>query len=333
MIRKIVLASLALMLAPPQALAEETADEVVPAITQLRQAVGTWDVVTTFYRDDGSVAGEADGTYTFDWVTEDKILRGQSEIPQFYMRSAILFYHRPGTSEVEMVSVGPDGRLWVMTGPDTTETRETPVVTNPDGSTIKLRFTRFNVSDDRFESRMERSSDGGETWVQGNHQLFIRRSRQDSAALDFLKPLAGSCWKGMFGDGPAYDVMCVEQMAGGFLKSRHTVRGIDGSYSGETIYFADPATGQPRYTYYTSLGAIQHGAIASGDSEVRFKDIVHTARDGSEMRFKGTGSFLPDGRYRATTSQWHDGQWLEPREIVFGKLDCASWAEVERGCG
>jgi len=44
----------------------------------------------------------------------------------------------------------------------------------PDGSTMKLRFTRYNVMPDRFESKMEISRNGGLTWVPGNHQVFLR---------------------------------------------------------------------------------------------------------------------------------------------------------------
>lgn len=156
--------------------AQAEADEAVsPALAQLRHVVGTWDVVTTFIRPDGTEAGSFDGTYAFSWVMEDKIVQGVSTIPQFKMASGILFYLIPGSEEIEMVSVGPDGQLWTMTGPQDSETRETPLVTMPDGSTLKLRFTRFNVSPDRFESRMERSTDGGETWSLGNRQVFVRQ--------------------------------------------------------------------------------------------------------------------------------------------------------------
>ncbi|WFL76451.1 hypothetical protein P7228_10625 [Altererythrobacter arenosus] len=147
-----------------------------PALEQLRHVIGEWDVETTFLRPDGSEAGSFAGTYTFDWVMEDKVVQGVSVIPEFEMASGILFYLRPATSEIEMVSVGPDGQLWTMAGPQDSETRETPVVDMPDGTTLKLRFTRFNVTPDRFESRMERSTDGGVTWVKGNHQVFLRRS-------------------------------------------------------------------------------------------------------------------------------------------------------------
>ena len=160
----------------------ETVEEgVSPALAQLRHVVGTWDVTTTFYRPDGTPGRAFPGTYTFEWVMPDKIVQGTSTIPEFGMSSGILFYLRDASDEIEMVSVGPDGQLWTMTGPQDSETRETPVVDMPDGSTLKLRFTRFNVTADRFESKMDRSTDGGETWVQGNHQVFVRKGERGNA--------------------------------------------------------------------------------------------------------------------------------------------------------
>ena len=145
-----------------------------PAVEQLRNVVGSWDVTTEFLNPDGSVAGTFEGTYSFEWVMEDRIVKGMSTIPAFEQASGILFYIRESTDEIEMVSVGKDGQLWIMTGSIGSETRETPVVTMPDGAKLKLRFTRYNVTPDRFESRMERSTDGGQTWVSGNHQVFVR---------------------------------------------------------------------------------------------------------------------------------------------------------------
>lgn len=305
---------------------------VSPAVEQLRHIVGEWDVTTTFYRDDGSSAGAFDGTYAFEWVMPDRIVKGMSKIPAFGGASGLLFYVRESTGEVEMVSVGPDGQLWTMTGPVDGETRQTPIVDMPDGRTLELRFTRFNVTPDRFESRMDRSTDGGETWVQGNHQLFVRRKGASTAVLDALRPLAGSCWRGTFGDGPAYDVMCVEEMTGGFLKSRHVVRGIDGSYSGETIYYADPANGETRFTYFTSLGAIQRGTIRLNDGQIEFPQMDYVARDGARQQMRGIGEFLEDGRYRATTSRLRDGEWEEPSVLTMARIECADWDAVMAGC-
>lgn len=174
MIRTFVFSLALLGLAVPAAAQEP--EEISPAVAQLRHVQGEWDVTTTFYLPDGTPGRAFEGSYRFDWVMEDAILSGVSTIPAFAQTSGLLFYIREATGEIEMTSVGPDGRLWVMTGPIGAEVRETPAVDMPDGSTLKLRFTRFNVTPDRFESRMERSIDGGATWVQGNHQVFVRRT-------------------------------------------------------------------------------------------------------------------------------------------------------------
>ncbi|MDH4260667.1 MAG: hypothetical protein OEW16_10275, partial [Gammaproteobacteria bacterium] len=54
------------------------------------------------------------------------------------------------------------------------ETRTTPPTPLADGGSMQLRFTRFNVEPDRFESRMEFTLDDGKTWKPGNRQVFIR---------------------------------------------------------------------------------------------------------------------------------------------------------------
>ncbi len=146
-----------------------------PARAQLRHIIGTWEVRTEFLNPDASVARAADGTYEFEWVIPDQVARGISRIPSLEQVSAILFYLRPAQRAVEMVSVGADGRLWVMTGPDDSEVRTTADVPTADGGRMRLRFTRFNVAPDRFESRMDWSTDGGASWTQGNRQTFVRR--------------------------------------------------------------------------------------------------------------------------------------------------------------
>lgn len=178
MIRMVLLA-LALLLPLGVASAQDepaSETEVPPAVEQLRHVIGEWNVATEFIRPDGTSGGTFDGIYAFEWVLQDRIVKGMSTLPDLNQASGLLFYLRESTGEIEMVSVGPDGQLWTMTGPMESETRETPVVDNPDGSTVKLRFTRFNVTPDRFESRMEFSSDGGATWRQGNQQVFTRRN-------------------------------------------------------------------------------------------------------------------------------------------------------------
>lgn len=151
-------------------------DRVERGVTQLRHAVGEWDVTTEFLAEDGSVAGTVAGTYRFHWVVPDRVLAGESDLPALGRKSAILFYVNVEKELIEMTSVGADGKLWVMTGPIDGEVRTTPLETSPDGTSVQLRFTRSAVEEDSFESRMEVSADGGKTWKPGNHQLFERRS-------------------------------------------------------------------------------------------------------------------------------------------------------------
>jgi hypothetical protein len=171
-------AALALAIPGPAAAATLQPAQAVqasPALGQLRHIVGTWDVRTEFLNPDASVARAAEGTYEFEWVIPDRVARGVSRIPSLDQASAILFYLRPAQRQIEMVSVGADGRLWVMTGPDDSEVRTTADVPTADGGRMRLRFTRFNVTPGRFESRMDWSTDGGASWTQGNRQVFVRR--------------------------------------------------------------------------------------------------------------------------------------------------------------
>jgi len=68
----------------------------------------------------------------------------------------------------------PDGYLWIMTGPLGGDHRLSREFETATGATQVLRLTRFNVSPDGFESRMEFTADGGRTWTPGNHQRFRR---------------------------------------------------------------------------------------------------------------------------------------------------------------
>lgn len=144
------------------------------SVEQLRSTVGKWNVETQYLNDDGTVARAVRGSYEFTWVIPDKVVSGRSEIPELQQVAGILFYVNEAKREIEMVSVGGDGRLWVMTGPLGGEARTTPEFPTAGGGAARLRFTRFNITRDQFESRMEYTEDGGTTWKPGNHQTFRR---------------------------------------------------------------------------------------------------------------------------------------------------------------
>ena len=145
------------------------------SVNELRQVIGEWAVVTEDINPDGSVARRVDGTYTFEWVIPDRVIAGRAEVPEVNQVSAILFYVNESKGHIEMVSVAADGQLWIMTGALGGDTRYTQELPTQDGGTGQLRFTRYNVGVDSFESKMEYTTDGGKTWLPGNHQVFTRK--------------------------------------------------------------------------------------------------------------------------------------------------------------
>jgi hypothetical protein len=178
------LSAAGLCLAPgPGSASDPTSEEVAKAdrlrlsVQELRHAIGEWEVITEFYGKDGTVARTVNGTYEFEWVTPDRVVAGKSVLPSDDRASGILFYIDEKEDKIEMVSVGPDGRLWIMTGPLGGRTRYTREYETANGGMRQLRFTSYNVQPDSFESKMEYTSDGGKTWMQGNRQMFRRATQ------------------------------------------------------------------------------------------------------------------------------------------------------------
>jgi hypothetical protein len=170
--------SIALLAALPSVLQSPSSQVSTAAIAkgveQLRHVIGKWDVKTSFMNPDGTTAETVDGTYEFEWVVKDRVVSGKSDVPKKQMASAFMMYLHTRKSLIEMCSVGADGHLWVMTGPIDGDARTTPDTKMSDGSLVRLRFTRFNVKQDSFESKMESSVDQGTTWSLGNRQQFRR---------------------------------------------------------------------------------------------------------------------------------------------------------------
>lgn len=145
------------------------------SVDELRQVIGQWHVVTEEINPDGSTARTVEGTYTFEWVVPDRVVAGRAEAPAIDRVAALLFYVSEADEKIEMVSVAADGHLWVMTGELGGNIRHTATFPTADGGIGQLRFTRYNVSADSFESMMEYTTDDGLTWTLGNRQVFTRR--------------------------------------------------------------------------------------------------------------------------------------------------------------
>lgn len=163
-------------LGPSQLLSAETpaADaQLEHSVAELRNVIGHWSVTTEFLSEDGSVSQTVPGKYEFWWIVPDRVVGGRSGVPAMNQASGILLYVREKTREIEMVAVGKDGYLWIMTGRLGGDQRMSQEFKTETGMG-RLRFIHFNVTKERFESRMEYTEDGGKTWKPGNHQVFTR---------------------------------------------------------------------------------------------------------------------------------------------------------------
>ena len=161
---------------------ESPAEGLADGVQQLRHAVGVWNVTTTHYNDDGTVAQRLKGSFQFEWVVPDRVLSGRSTMPAGGQNAGVLLYVNERRATIEMASVGADGNLWVMSGPAGADTRTTPPMPMSDGSRMQLRYTRFNVAPNRFEARVDVSTDGGASWHAGRHQLFVRNTSDAGSA-------------------------------------------------------------------------------------------------------------------------------------------------------
>ncbi len=145
------------------------------SVEELRHAIGRWRTVTEFLKPDGSLARAVEGTYEFAWVVPDRVVSGKSDIPALQQTAAILFFINEQARQIIMLSVAADGKLWTMTGPLGGDQRTSQEFATAAGGKVRLRFTRFNVAADAFDSRMETTDDGGRTWKPGNRQCFVRQ--------------------------------------------------------------------------------------------------------------------------------------------------------------
>ena len=120
--------------------------------------------------------------------------------------------------------------------------------------------------------------------------------------------LAGSCWKGTFPDGRRTDEHCFEWVYGGqFLRDRHTVKGGEAPYGGETIYYWDAESKLVNYLYINVLGGHSRGTVTPKEGvlyfpEERYSDgkmeqIYRSSwrRDGDDAYISVAEVKVPDG--------------------------------------
>jgi len=127
--------------------------------------------------------------------------------------------------------------------------------------------------------------------------------------------LAGACWKGTFPDGKRTDEHCYEWVFGGqFLRDRHTVRGGEAPYGGETIYYWDAESRLVNYLYFNVLGGHSRGTVTPTDGVLYFPEEKYS--DGkAEQIYRSQWRRDGDDAYLVLSEVKVPGGWKEAWRI------------------
>ena len=140
-------------------------------------------------------------------------------------------------------------------------------------------------------------------------------------------------WHGAFaGSAHITDDRCFEPMQGGhYVRDTHQVRGGQGPYGGETIYYLDAQAHRLAFTYYASDGGMSRGFADADGNGLVFPPGTYVDPDGSTLILRG--SWRPDGpnRYLAISEIQENGQWRVTRFQHFDPQEGYKVREGEPG--
>lgn len=142
-----------------------------------------------------------------------------------------------------------------------------------------------------------------------------------------LEFLLGHCWRAAIAEDRA-DLQCFKPVYGGTLvQNHHEVLGTDPRYGGTTFYSFDPKSGQVRFHYFNSSGAVTEGHLVPMEDGFAIPE-THTSPDGKvsglESRFRRDGAlaFVVETR-RLKNEQWEDVATL--RYVRVEPTEAALW--------
>ena len=150
-----------------------------------------------------------------------------------------------------------------------------------------------------------------------------------------LRFLEGSCWRAEFPGAAQADFQCVEPMVEGhFLRARHTVRGTDPEYWGETVYYRDGETKGIRFIYFTSTGATSQGSVRFDDEGIGLIEERYVLESGHVIELSILLSRPADDRYDVAVKQREGDDWGGTTIMKFHRLAdrCRTIEDVRAGC-
>jgi hypothetical protein len=177
--RRIALAlACAALLAPWAGHAQPDLAEVPEeAARRFEHILGRWSSTWEWIGPDGEAVGTERGTETARWAVEGRLVELTTEIEGRPGPSKAWMFWSAPAGLFHLVSVGPNGDLWTLSGG-----LEEFVITSeprlqPDGRTMVIRISHGEESEDRLTAVMEYRYPPAEAWSVGFRQTLVRTTR------------------------------------------------------------------------------------------------------------------------------------------------------------
>lgn len=171
-----VLTLLALVAVTTSAAAQTPGPRPYPeeALRRLRHLEGVWRMESDLVNRAGEVVRTEVIVDTLAWLVPDRILGLTSHQPGSNAASKGMWFYDTVGERFYLVSVGPAGELWTMSGTLDEWTITSLPKLRPNGREVIIRFHHHDITEDSFAATMEQSIDGGETWRVGYRQRLTR---------------------------------------------------------------------------------------------------------------------------------------------------------------
>ena len=140
---------------------------------RLDYAIGKWKSKTEHLDNDGNVTKTDYSTTRRSFVIDDRVV----EIVGFVDGDEPAFraweYYDVKNAKYTLTSVDSDGQLWTMKGDLGDEFIWTAIKTR-NGTSVGMRFTHYDFTENSFTALGEYSRDGGKSWKAFTRQFLTR---------------------------------------------------------------------------------------------------------------------------------------------------------------
>lgn len=176
-LRLVAVAAAALTLTTGGPAAAQQSDDglAAEAVSILQDELGSWDSRWERLDADGNVTSVTEGVETFLPLNGERVHLLKTHIPAMNQTSNGLRFYNPVEKRLMLISVGADGRHFILRE----EVGGNVVLSDPymsrNGSETILRFTTTSATENEKIIDHEFSTDGGKSWTLFRRQTMTRR--------------------------------------------------------------------------------------------------------------------------------------------------------------